>query len=195
MGDLLTLAQIAEARHTTPLVLLRFCHRHNVPIYRCGRGKWTFSPEALEDLDRVFAALAAEGAATAFRRNEETRTRREIAGAKTARTRALSEAQIVGAATRWKPYSSGIYFLIKSKRVVYVGQAANVIIRVSTHAFTKKFDAWHWIPCSREKLNMLERIYINAFLPPLNRDAATRRMRSSRDLEGVPVASESDDAD
>lgn len=86
----------------------------------------------------------------------------------------LSEAEIL---LRTRPFNGrlrGIYFLIRDRRIVYVGQSVNAIGRVAEHAKTKRFDSWAFIPCRLRDLNSLEAAYIAALLPPLNRDFATR---------------------
>jgi len=181
-----TLADVAEAHHTTPLVLLRFFRRRGIEVHKTNiHGRWAVSQEGLTELSLTVQRLANEHARIAFLRSEGARIRREARTKQRAKETALTEAAVVARAIRWKPYGSGVYFLIKSKKVIYVGQTVNVIIRVGTHATTKKFDTWHWIPCPRDKLNALERIYIDAFLPPLNRDPFTRMLRSSREVDGT----------
>lgn len=70
-----------------------------------------------------------------------------------------------------KPYDSscGVYFLIANDKVVYVGQSVNVYGRVHTHKTEghKKFDAYTYIPCKRDQLDVLESLYIHALAPTL----------------------------
>lgn len=192
MTDLRTLAEVAEERRTTPLVLLRFCHRHAVPVYRFNKkSPWLFSVKALAILNGIkqtdkppeYVAKAK----IARDRATELRHKRRAALALVFEENLIQESEIIAKATKWKAFGTGIYFLIKRGRIVYVGQAINVLARVNGHVATKDFDAWHWIPCPRARLGLMERIYINAFLPPLNRDFSTLRLRSSRDAEGVSV--------
>ena len=63
---------------------------------------------------------------------------------------------------------SGVYFLIKGHRVVYVGQATNVFRRVSDHAGAKDFDGFTFISCKPESLNAIESLYIHYLKPQLN---------------------------
>lgn len=78
----------------------------------------------------------------------------------------LREEQIIASSLPWDA-ASGIYFLVKDKRVVYVGQSVNVFARIPTHR-DKDFDSYAYIPCSRSTLNRLESLYIHLLQPPLN---------------------------
>lgn len=63
----------------------------------------------------------------------------------------------------------GIYFLIRSGEVVYIGQTTNVLARVLKHRqLGKKFDSFSFIPCLPEHLNELERTYICLMMPDEN---------------------------
>lgn len=83
--------------------------------------------------------------------------------------RLLGEAEIVACAT---PANSvtGVYFLIRAARVVYVGQSINVFARITTHG-DKNFDAFSYVACDRDQLDMLESLYIHLLSPPLNGEA------------------------
>ena len=65
------------------------------------------------------------------------------------------------------PYENqcGIYFLVQSGRVVYVGQSTQIGTRLSDHAKTKDFDAYTYIACPKNKLDVLESLYIHALNP------------------------------
>lgn len=75
--------------------------------------------------------------------------------------------------------TSGIYFLWKADRIVYVGQSKLGLARVLQHiaAGDKHFDGLSFVRCPVAQLNACERAYINAFLPELNVDSATRRAK------------------
>jgi hypothetical protein len=62
----------------------------------------------------------------------------------------------------------GVYFLILEQKIVYVGQSTNVFSRIFTHAQTKTFDSYVYIPCDKEMLDKLESLYIHFLSPPLN---------------------------
>jgi excisionase family DNA binding protein len=82
----------------------------------------------------------------------------------------MDEAEIVSASVSLRASESGIYFLIKGRKVVYVGQSRNVIVRLAQHVKDSKkvFDAWVWFPCPRGKLSRLETVYIKKFKPKLD---------------------------
>lgn len=79
----------------------------------------------------------------------------------------LSEEEIVKTAT---PYveATGVYFLVKYPKVVYVGQSTNIYSRMQNHKHGKDFDAFAYIPCKRELLDKLESLYIHLLRPKLN---------------------------
>lgn len=64
----------------------------------------------------------------------------------------------------------GVYFLIKSKDVIYVGQSAvDCLGRIVKHRREGKvFDSYVILPCSVDKLDALEAQYITALVPKLN---------------------------
>jgi hypothetical protein len=96
-----------------------------------------------------------------------------------------SEDDIIAVCAPWPKTGCGIYFLTYRKKIVYVGQAKNVGARLAAHAVDKKFTGWHWIRCPERHLDAMERAYIDKFLPELNRDWRTRRLKSSKEK---PVA-------
>ena len=65
---------------------------------------------------------------------------------------------------------SGIYFLLKGDKVVYVGQTINnVYMRIGTHMQQgKDFDSYYFIECSEFELDDLEAYYILIFDPFYN---------------------------
>jgi|TARA_R110000824_G_scaffold55225_1_gene152250 hypothetical protein len=65
------------------------------------------------------------------------------------------------------PYENqcGVYFLVKSDRVVYVGQSIKIGARITEHSKTKDFDAYAYISCSKDKLDVLESLYIHTLNP------------------------------
>jgi len=64
--------------------------------------------------------------------------------------------------------TSGVYFLINRKQVVYVGQSVDVGSRVRQHVGAKEFTKYAFIPCPQNILNQLESLYIHTLRPPLN---------------------------
>lgn len=81
-----------------------------------------------------------------------------------------NETQIIAAARSFEN-QSGIYFLVKADKVVYVGQSVNVPARVATHRSqgVKDFDAAAFIPAPKSKLDALETLYIALFQCEANR--------------------------
>lgn len=64
---------------------------------------------------------------------------------------------------------SGVYFLIKGKRVVYVGQSVDVFRRISKHIATgKEFDSFNYLACGEDMLDETERRYIELLMPEWN---------------------------
>ena len=78
----------------------------------------------------------------------------------------LSEKQIVSGASKVGELS-GVYFLIKDDKVIYVGQSVNVFSRVSSHE-VKDFTHVSWVPCEIGGLDALESLYIHTLRPDLN---------------------------
>jgi len=78
----------------------------------------------------------------------------------------LNEDEIVAASAPWGS-QIGVYFLIKSGQVVYVGQSVNVHARIASHT-DKDFDAFAYVPCEQHMLDKLESLYIHCLRPPLN---------------------------
>lgn len=61
---------------------------------------------------------------------------------------------------------SGIYFLFRKDKLVYVGQSTNVIARVHSH--TVRFDTYTYIEVDHE-IDFLEMAYITKYRPSENR--------------------------
>lgn len=58
-----------------------------------------------------------------------------------------------------------IYFLIRNSRVVYVGQTTDFHARILTHRNHKEFDRVAYVETTKDKLNDLEKLYIDRFIP------------------------------
>ena len=78
----------------------------------------------------------------------------------------LREEEIVNAANTWE-LATGVYFLIDSGKVVYVGQSVNIYARIASH-HDKVFDSFAFIPCNKKTLDSLESLYIHILRPALN---------------------------
>lgn len=63
---------------------------------------------------------------------------------------------------------SGIYFLCKENKVVYVGQSTQVAQRVGNHICCKEFDYIYYIRCPKSELDYLETRLIEAIRPKYN---------------------------
>lgn len=80
----------------------------------------------------------------------------------------LREEQIAAAAQQWEGVP-GVYFLLSSGRVVYVGQSVNVYARIGAHKQGGKvFDAFAYVPCPAHMLDKLESLYIHLLQPASN---------------------------
>lgn len=192
MSDRRTLEQVAATEHTTPLRLLRFCRRHGITVSRTGdSAEQVLLPDALARLHLVLTSPVADrkkAAREMARKRDALKTYRDQDKIREAqKTQTIEHADIVANAKRWNDYGCGIYFLIRRKVVVYVGQSRDILPRVGGHRKTKQFDSWHWIPCPPSKLNEMERAYLDALKPELNRDHTTLRLRSSVALESNDV--------
>lgn len=77
---------------------------------------------------------------------------------------------------------SGIYFLIRMKRVIYVGQSVNVFRRLHEHVRDgMKFDSFTFNLCDEKDMDRLESTYIRALYPDDNivLGAVARKRRSA----------------
>lgn len=81
----------------------------------------------------------------------------------------LSESQIVKNSAEL-PIYSGVYFLIKNNKIIYVGQSVNIFRRIMDHLPTKRFDKFSYIRCKKENLDIIESLYIHHIKPPQNAD-------------------------
>ena len=79
----------------------------------------------------------------------------------------LRESEIVEGCQPWGN-STGVYFLIKKQKVVYVGQSVSVYSRISNHEAAKEFDSIAWVACENKVLDWLESLYIHSLRPVLN---------------------------
>ena len=79
----------------------------------------------------------------------------------------LTHSEIAEGAITFKR-SSGVYFLVHEKEVVYVGQSSDIFTRVSTHSKEKIFGRFAFVPCEPELLDKLESLYIHTLRPKLN---------------------------
>lgn len=69
------------------------------------------------------------------------------------------------------PMPSGVYFLFRGQRIVYVGQSKILFARIvdPNHPTAKEgIDGFAYLPCPPKALNVLESLYIHALRPELN---------------------------
>ena len=78
-----------------------------------------------------------------------------------------SEDQIIKNSFAWNQDECGVYFLIKNKKIVYVGQSVNVFVRIKGHS-GKEFDSVTIVRCNKNALDKLESLYIHFLKPELN---------------------------
>ena len=74
---------------------------------------------------------------------------------------------------------AGVYFLIKNKEVVYVGQTIDIFSRISKHRrLGKEFDSFSFINCDDQaQRDKLETTYILALAPWMNLSMGRQRLK------------------
>jgi hypothetical protein len=95
----------------------------------------------------------------------------------------LSEQEIVDSASKWKR-ATGVYFLVKGDKVVYVGQSVNVYSRIAQHQ-DKDFDRFAFVACDKGLLDNLESLYIHVLKPELNGNISDVRKHAPFTLDKV----------
>jgi excinuclease UvrABC nuclease subunit len=63
---------------------------------------------------------------------------------------------------------TGIYFLCKERRVIYVGQSRNILSRIDQHAESKDFDSVLIMHTPPDLLDEVEQYWIERIKPKLN---------------------------
>jgi len=86
--------------------------------------------------------------------------------------RLLLPHEIIEFAIPWSR-QTGIYFLIYTNKIVYVGQSKDIFFRISQHK-DKNFTHFVYINCLQNQLDKLESIYIH-FLQPVGNGFASRK--------------------
>jgi hypothetical protein len=61
-----------------------------------------------------------------------------------------------------------VYFLVKARKIVYVGQTVNIASRSADHRKSKDFDEVFFLPVPPSDLLDVEAAFIRLFRPPLN---------------------------
>lgn len=67
-------------------------------------------------------------------------------------------------------FRSGVYFLVKGSKIIYVGQSLQPAVRLKNHICEKDFDKVFFMETPENLLLEVERYYIGKFKPELNRD-------------------------
>lgn len=88
--------------------------------------------------------------------------------------------ELIDMAGRLRSYNSTVcvYFLIRDRRVVYVGQTYDLGQRISDHSRTKDFTSVLYLEVPKEDLDRVERGLIRALRPELNQAYVTSRVPS-----------------
>lgn len=65
-------------------------------------------------------------------------------------------------------YKTGVYFLLRGNKIVYIGQTSRFPNRISCHT-DKNFDSYRFIECSWENSLKYESRWIKRFKPEYNK--------------------------
>jgi predicted GIY-YIG superfamily endonuclease len=76
---------------------------------------------------------------------------------------------------------AGIYFLIKSKKIVYIGQTKRFPKRIYEHP-DKEFDSYKFIYCKKEMLIHYEQRWIRFFRPKYNLKVGRKTGSTNADI-------------
>lgn len=68
-----------------------------------------------------------------------------------------------------KIFRSGIYFLLKDKKIVYVGQTTRGYCRIFQHINNKDFDSFSYFDCDKKELSKIESSLILKYRPKYNK--------------------------
>ena len=82
-----------------------------------------------------------------------------------------------------EPNASGIYFLLKENKVVYVGQTINNVYSwIGTHRQQgKDFDSYYFVECPIDSLDTLEAYYTLVFDPIYNFQITSAKRYMTKD--------------
>lgn len=80
----------------------------------------------------------------------------------------LTEPQLMAMSGPAPVVICGVYFLMHSGTVVYVGQSTHVWARACEHLRSFDFERVAIIPCERSQLDLLESLYIHHYCPVHN---------------------------
>lgn len=83
----------------------------------------------------------------------------------------LSPAEIIEMSIEWDEVAqagTGIYFLIDSDEIVYVGKSVQINDRIRQHREDKRFSRYGYVECPHDQLEWLEAAYIRLIRPLIN---------------------------
>lgn len=85
-------------------------------------------------------------------------------------------------------YTSGVYFLIRGMKVVYVGQSRRVERRLVEHISNKNFlfDRIYTFPAQPSKLNAFESYFIEKLMPEYNVSDVSAIIKSELGITTIP---------
>lgn len=166
MIDLATPEDVAARFGVTPLALIRFARKHQVPLVEITRGKYRIAPNSVDAIYRAKGLPPPE---------------RRVQKPNIANIEFLSGDEIVRRSAMVGSLS-GVYFLIRGGRVVYVGQSLNVYNRLETHKKTRRFDTYFIMPCAPDVLDIVEDYYIKTLWPEENNDMSSQLNRRKAQL-------------
>lgn len=126
---------------------------------------------------KELSSLVADGLLTPIRLTSKiTRYSRAQVGAywELRRVMGYNEEGLWGLSKRAKRIT-GVYFLMKNRKVVYVGQSVHIPSRIDAHlkncdTITRDgfFDTYTYIECQPEHMDMMEAYFIKKFKPIYN---------------------------
>lgn len=65
---------------------------------------------------------------------------------------------------------TGIYFMIRKRKIVYIGKTTNLIIRLAqSEHVNRRYDYLRFIQCDEVSLERYERRWIKKFKPKMNK--------------------------
>lgn len=85
----------------------------------------------------------------------------------------LSKKDILAKSKVDDAHISGIYFLIKDSKIIYIGQSTSIAIRLYSHNHKGSFDCYSYIACHKSDLDFMEDMYIRLYNPELNKKSAS----------------------
>ncbi len=72
---------------------------------------------------------------------------------------------------------SGIYFLIRNKKIIYIGKSIDLDMRLYNHKREKYFHQYYFEEHKKENLDIIKSKYIYKFLPEENKYLNLNKVR------------------